>query len=163
MDLSVKMQGALNSQVANEFHSAYLYLSMSAWLDERNLPGMAKWLRKQSQEELGHGMKILGFITDRRGVVELAGISKPPASWDSPAAVFENAFNHEQGVTHAIHGLVELAEGEKDRATVSFLDWFVTEQVEEEASTAAAMERLKLADSHAGALLALDAEFGRRE
>lgn len=163
MDLSVKMQGALNSQVANEFHSAYLYLSMSAWLDERNLPGMGKWLRKQAQEELGHGMKILKFISDRRGVVELAAVSKPPASWPSPAGVFEAAFKHEQGVTHAIHGLVELAEGGKDRATVSFLDWFVTEQVEEEASTSQAAERLKLAGDKPGALLALDAEFGRRE
>ncbi|KPK80908.1 MAG: ferritin [Phycisphaerae bacterium SM23_33] len=161
--LSKKMQDALNGQLNAEMYSAYLYLSMSAYLESINLPGFAAWMRVQASEEMKHAMKFYGHVNDRRGRVTLAAIQAPPAEWSSPLNVFEEVYKHEQKVTGLIHGLVKLAEAEGDRAAGAFLQWFVTEQVEEEASADVLVQKLKLVGDQAGPLFMLDHELGQRE
>jgi ferritin len=129
-----KIEAALNKQLNAELYSSYLYLSMSAYFQSINLPGFANWMRVQTQEELVHAMKFYDFINERGGRVMLQKIDSPPTKWASPLNVFESAYKHEQKVTGLINDLVNLAVGEKDHATNIFLQWFVTEQVEEEAS-----------------------------
>ncbi|MCL4239003.1 MAG: ferritin [Anaerolineae bacterium] len=161
--LSEKMQAALNKQINAELHSAYLYLAMAAYFEHRNLPGFAHWMRLQANEELGHALKFFDFIVERRGRVMLEPVGAVPAEWASSLAVFENALAHEQKVTGLIHGLVNLAVEERDHASDSFLQWFVDEQVEEEASADAVVEQLKLAGDSGVALLILDRELGARQ
>ena len=133
--LSSNMKKALNDQINAELYSAYLYLSMAAYFEDTNLPGMAGWMKAQAQEEVGHAMKFYGYVFDRDSKVELKAIDGPKTKWASPLAAFEDAYKHEQKVTGLIHKLVDLANKEKDHATRSFLNWFVDEQVEEDAST----------------------------
>lgn len=160
--LSKKMEQALNKQVNAELYSAYLYLSMDAYFRSQNLNGFANWMRVQMQEEQTHGMKIYDFIAERGGRVTLKAIDEPPTDWDSPLAVFEAVCEHERKVTGLIGGLVDLAMKEKDHATNSFLQWFVDEQVEEEASADLIREKLKMLKSSAGGLFMLDHELGKR-
>lgn len=157
-----KIQNALNEQINAEMASAYLYLSMSAWFDSINLKGMAHWMRIQSKEEMGHAMKIFGYINERSGRVELSTVQGPAQEWASPLAAFEAAYSHERGISSRFDRLMELAQSEKDHATVIFLQWFVTEQVEEEAAASEAVEKLKMAGDNKGALYILDREFGAR-
>jgi ferritin len=157
-----KIEGALNQQLNAELYSSYLYLSMSAYFQSINLPGFANWMRVQAQEELVHGMKFYDFINERGGRVMLQQVKAPPAEWSSPLDVFENAYKHEQKVTGLINDLVNLAVGEKDHATNIFLQWFVTEQVEEEASANEVVQKLKLVGKDSGGLFMLDAEMGQR-
>ncbi|MEW6577888.1 MAG: ferritin [Chloroflexota bacterium] len=161
--LSEKMQAALNKQINAELHSAYIYLSMAAYFEDKNLTGFAHWMRVQAKEELGHAMKFFDFIVERRGRVLLEPVAAVPIEWASPLAVFENALAHEQKVTGLIHGLVNLAIEERDHAANSFLQWFVDEQVEEEASADAIVQQLKLAGDSGVALLMLDRELGARQ
>jgi ferritin len=161
--LSKKMQDALNGQLNAEMYSAYLYLSMSAYLESINLPGFAAWMRVQASEEMKHAMKIYGYVNERRGRVTLTAIQAPPAEWSSPLNLFEDAYQHEQKVTGLIHDLVKTAAAEDDQATHAFLQWFVTEQVEEEASADAVVQKLKLVGDQAGPLFMLDHELGQRE
>ena len=156
------MQEALNKQINAELYSAYLYLSMSANFESANLPGFATWMRAQAQEEVGHAMRIYNFVVERLAKVVLTGIEGPPAQWDSPLAAFEDAFKHEQEVTGMIDELVALAGAEKDNASATFLQWFVTEQVEEESSVDEVVQKLKLAGDAPSALLVLDGLFGQR-
>ncbi len=156
------MQEALNKQLNAELYSAYLYLSMSANFESANLPGFATWMRAQAQEEVGHAMRIYNFVVERLGKVVLTGVEGPPAQWDSPLAAFEDAFKHEQEVTGMIDELVALAEAEKDNASATFLQWFVTEQVEEESSVDEVVQKLKLAGDAPSALLVLDGLLGQR-
>jgi len=160
--LSAKLQEALNKQINAELYSAYLYLSMSASLEAQNWGGMATWLKAQAQEELGHAMKIYGYVFERNGTVELGQIDAPKGSWASPLKAFEDAHKHEIKVTGLINKLVELAAKEKDHATTAFLQWFVTEQVEEEASTLDVVDKLKLIGDHTGSLFMLDRGLGQR-
>ena len=141
--LSDKMLKELNNQIQEEMYSAYLYLSMAAWFESINLKGFAKWMYVQFSEEQKHAKKFYGYIYDRQGVVKLLALKEPPSTWDSPLAAFQDAYKHEQHITGRIHMLVDLAVQEKDRATQVFLDWFVNEQVEEEASTSEIAEILK--------------------
>jgi ferritin len=157
------MQAALNKQINAELHSAYIYLSMAAYFEDKNLTGFAHWMRVQAKEELGHAMKFFDFIVERRGRVLLEPVAAVPIEWASPLAVFENALAHEQKVTGLIHGLVNLAIEERDHAANSFLQWFVDEQVEEEASADAIVQQLKLAGDSGVALLMLDRELGARQ
>jgi len=160
--LSKAMEKALNEQLNAELYSAYLYLSMAAWFESQNLPGFATWMRIQNREETGHAMKFFGFVTERRGRVTLQAIEAPAKDWKSPLAAFEAALEHEQYITGRIGELVNLAIKEKDHATNAFLQWFVNEQVEEEASVDKIVQKLKMAEKAPGALLMLDHELGKR-
>jgi ferritin len=159
---SKKMEKALNEQINAEAYSAYLYLAMSAYFESENLSGFAAWMRIQSQEESGHTMKFFDFINERRGRVVLKAIEQPAKQWKSPLAAFEAAFEHEQMISGRINDLVNMAVTGKDHATGAFLQWFVTEQVEEETSVDKVVQMLKMADKAPGALFMIDRELGRR-
>ncbi len=160
--ISHQIQDAFNDQLNAELYSAYLYLSMSAYFESMNLKGFANWMRTQAQEEMLHAMKFYSFINDRGGRVVLSAIDGPPVKWDSPLAAFEDAYRHEQKVTGLINNLVDLAMQEKDHSAGAFLQWFVTEQVEEEASADAVVQKLKLAGGQGAALFMIDAELATR-
>lgn len=160
--LSEKMEEALNEQVNAELYSAYIYLSMAAYFRKTNLPGFARWMELQAQEEVGHAMKIYAFIDERGGAVALKAIDGPPTEWGSPLEAFEAAYGHEQKVTGMINDLVDLADEVDDKAAGAFLQWFVTEQVEEEASAHEIVQKLKLIGDQAGPLFMLDNVMGRR-
>ena len=159
---SDKMTKAMADQVNAEFYSSYLYLSMNSYLASVNMAGMANWMRMQTQEELYHGMKMYDFILERGGRVILDGIAQPQGEWDSPLAVFEHAYAHEQKVTGLINDLVNIAQDERDHATNIFLQWFITEQIEEEANASGIVHKLQLIGNDASALFALDQELGSR-
>lgn len=161
--LSDNMQAAMNKQINAELHSSYVYLSMAAYFESRNLRGFANWMRVQAQEEVGHAMRFFDFINERRGRVLLEPVGAVPTEWASPLAAFEDAFKHEQKISGMIHDLVNLAIAEKDHAASSFLQWFVDEQVEEEASADAIVQQLKLAGDSGVALLMLDREMAGRK
>jgi ferritin len=156
------MGKALNEQINAELYSAYLYLAMSAWFESQNLPGFAAWMRIQNREEVTHAMKLFKFVVERRGRVALTAIEEPAKEWKSPLAAFEAAFEHEQYVTGRINDLVNLAVAEKDHATNAFLQWFVNEQVEEEATADSIIQKLKMAEKAPAAMLMLDQVLGQR-
>jgi len=160
--LTEKMQDALNQQVNAEFYSAYLYLAMEAYFKSLNLPGFANWMRVQTQEELLHAMKIYDYVNQRSGRVTLKVIKQPQSEWSSPLAAFEAAYKHEQTVTALINDLVNLAVKEKDHATGTFLQWFVNEQVEEEASANDVVQKLKMTDKAPGGRFLIDQQLGQR-
>ncbi|MGD2107827.1 MAG: ferritin [Phycisphaerae bacterium] len=160
--LNTKVQEAFNKQLNVELFSSYLYLSMGAYFESQNLKGMASWMRAQAAEENEHGMKFFGYINDRGGRVLLAKIEEPTTEWASPLAVFEDACKHEHKVTERINKLVELTADEKDYASNTFLHWFVTEQVEEEATVEDIRDRLKRAGDNTVALIMIDRELGMR-
>jgi len=157
-----KMQEALNEQINAELYSAYLYLSMEAFFQSINLPGFANWMRVQTQEELMHAMKMYDYVNERGGRVTLKSIADPPAEWESPLAVFEAVYEHEQKVTGLINNLVNLAMEQKDHAANMFLQWFVNEQVEEERSADEIVQKIKLMADAPGAMYTLDNEMGQR-
>jgi len=160
--ISKKVTDAFNGQINAETYSAYLYWSMSAALEEMNLPGFASWLRAQAQEEMAHAMKFYNHIIERGGAVVLTSIDAPPTQWDSVKAVFENGLAHEQKVTGLINDLMDLTMAEKDHAGSMFLQWFVTEQVEEEATATEVLGKLEIAGGTAGGLYMLDKEMAGR-
>ncbi|MEW6532910.1 MAG: ferritin [Thermodesulfobacteriota bacterium] len=160
--ISDKIQEAFNKQLNAELYSSYLYLSMAAYFQSVNLLGFANWMRCQAQEELLHAMKFYTFILDRGGKVTLTAVEAPPVKWNSPLQPFEDAYAHEQKVTRLINGLVDLALQERDHAANAFLQWFVTEQVEEEASADGVVQQLKLAGDQGGGLFMIDKELGLR-
>jgi ferritin len=160
--MTKKMQSALNSQVNAELYSAYLYLSMEAYLQSVNLPGFANWMRVQTQEELAHAMKIYDYINDRGAGVTLGAIAAPKGDWKSPLDVAENVLRHERKVTALINDLASLAAQQKDHASCIFLQWFVSEQVEEEKNATGLVENLKLIQKDARGLYMLDRELARR-
>ncbi|KYK28144.1 MAG: ferritin [Theionarchaea archaeon] len=157
-----KIEKALTSQINAEMYSSYLYLSMSSYFSSINLNGFATWMRVQAQEELTHAMKFYDYVIERGGRVTVAAIEAPPAEWDSPLQVFEHVYTHEQKVTGLINDLVNLAIAEKDHATTAFLQWFVTEQVEEESSADEIVQKVKLVGDQGAGLLMLDQELGQR-
>ncbi len=157
-----KIQKALNGQFNLELRSAYHYLGMSAYFSQLNLNGFAQWIRVQAQEELVHAMKIYDFINDREGDIELRDVEGSPIEWDGPLDAFENAYEHERLVASQINNLVDLSLVEKDHATNTFLQWFVTEQVEEEAITHEIVQKLKLVGTDGNGLFILDRDMGQR-
>jgi ferritin len=157
-----KMQKALTEQLNAEMYSSYLYLSMSSYFQSIELAGFANWMRVQAKEELMHAMKIYDYVIERGGRVLLRQIDSPPTEWDSPTAAFEHTYDHEQKVTGLINGLVDLAINEKDHATNNFLQWFVAEQVEEEASANGVLQKVKLVGNAGEGLLMLDRELATR-
>jgi ferritin len=160
--LNEKMEKNLNNQVNAELYSSYLYLSMSAYFSEINLNGCAHWMRLQAQEELLHALKLYDYINERGGRPVLDSIEAPPKSWDSPTDVFENVLSHEHKVSSLINDLVDLAIGLKDHATNNFLQWFVSEQVEEEASANEVLQKIRMTGNEGGGLFMLDQELGKR-
>lgn len=157
-----KILKAFNDQINAEMYSSYLYLSMESYFQSISLEGFAKWMRGQVQEELMHGMKMYDFVNERGGRVTLEAIDKPDSNWKSPLAAFEHVLKHEQHVTALIDDMVELAISEKDHASNIFLQWFVSEQVEEEASVGAVVDKLKLIKDNNSGLFMVDAEMGKR-
>lgn len=157
-----ELQDALNRQINNEMSSAYIYLSMAAYCESVNLPGMAHWMRVQHQEEMEHAMKFFDFITDRNGRVLLQTIPQPPTGFKSALDAFEQTLAHEQKVTDAINKLYELALQKKDYPSQVFLQWFITEQVEEEKDASQIVETLKIISDKPHSLIYLDKQLGKR-
>ena len=160
--LSKKMLDALNAQINAELYSSYLYLAMAAQFEADNLKGFGRWMQVQAQEEHAHAMKMYSYVNSRGGRVTLTQIAAPPAKWASPLAAFEAVLKHEQKVTKAIGKLVEVARADVDNATEVFLQWFVTEQVEEEASAGDVVEKLRMIKGAPQGLLMLDGMLGGR-
>ncbi|MDD2463845.1 MAG: ferritin [Desulfobulbus sp.] len=160
--LKKKMLKALNDQINAEMFSSYLYLSMESYFQSISLTGFAAWMRVQVQEELMHGMKFYDFVNERGGKVTLEAIAKPESTWETPLAAFEAIQKHEEHVTSLINALVDLAITEKDHASNNFLQWFVSEQVEEEASVGEVVEKMKLIKDNPSGLFMMDAELGKR-
>jgi ferritin len=160
--LNDKMQTELNEQINAELWSAYLYLSMSAWFSAKNLPGFANWMYAQFQEEQGHAMKIFRYVLDRGGKVTLKPVAEVPLTWKSPADAFLHTLHHEQTVTSLFHALMDTAVELKDYATQSFLQWFINEQVEEEATAEEIYQTLSDVEAKPGILRMIDKEFKAR-
>jgi len=158
-----KIQEALNDQINKELYSAYLYLSMSAYLEAQSLPGAAKWMKLQAEEEVEHAMKIFSFVNERDGRVLLAPIEGPKQEWTSPLEVFQQALKHEIFVTESINNIVTSASDEKDYATLNFLQWFVAEQVEEEANARENVEMFKRVENNPHGLFMVDRALAARE
>ena len=160
--LSKTMEDALNEQINKELYSAYLYLSMAAYCESVSLPGFAHWMRAQAQEEQEHAMKLYDFVFEQGGRVVLKAIDAPPVEFESPMAVFSSTLEHEQKVTAFIDALYSLAVEEKDHASQVHLQWFISEQVEEEKSASQILERLNLVDDKAQSLVMVDRHLASR-
>lgn len=160
--ISKKMTDAVNNQINAELYSSYLYLAMAAYFEDLGLPGFTNWMKCQAQEENTHAMKFFDELCERDGRVVLEAIDKPQTEWDSPLAAFEAVYAHEQKVTSLINNLVALAREETDPASEVFLQWFVTEQVEEEAAAKAIVDELKLIEGHPQGLFMIDRELRQR-
>lgn len=160
--ITAKMQDAINDQINYELYSAYIYLSMSAYYLSINLPGFANWMHVQAQEEMFHAMKFYGFVNGRGGRVTLTTIAGPETSWENPSSPFIDALLHEQKVTTRINNLVNMAIEERDHASNIFLQWFITEQVEEEANAEAIIRQLELIGNDKSGLFMIDRELGLR-
>lgn len=160
--ISKKVQQAFNSQLNEELFSSYLYLSMAAHFEAKNLKGFAHWFRIQSQEEYGHALKFFNFILQKGGKVSLTQIATPKTEWNSIAEVFNDTLKHEQKITDLINKLVEVSMEEKDYAAHTFLQWFVTEQVEEEANVEEIIQKIEMIGDNKSGLFLLDNELGSR-
>ncbi len=160
--INKKMETALNEQITFEIYSAHLYLSMAAYLASIDLPGFSHWMRIQYQEEIAHSFKMFDYVIERDGRAKICQINEPQFEWGSVLETFESAYSHEQKVTNRFNNLVDIALAEKDHASHIFLQWFINEQVEEEATAKGIIQQLKmLADSKAG-LFQIDRELGQR-
>ena len=160
--ITQKMTDAINEQIKNEIYSYYLYLAMAAYFADTNLKGMEAWMRMQAKEEDSHAMKFFQYLLEQRAPVKLLTIPAPPADFDSPLDVFKKSFEHEKFVTAKINELVDIARAEKDKATEMFLQWYVTEQVEEESSFDEVIRQLNLVGDDGTGLYMLDQEMAAR-
>lgn len=160
--LSKNLETALNDQIKHELYSAYFYLSMSAWAESSNMPGAAKWLGKQAQEEQGHAMKLFGYVHDRGAKVTLQAIPQPASEYTSLLDVFEQVKEHEGKVTSLINRLYEIALKENDYASQVELQWFVKEQVEEEKNAAMIVDALRSVGTQGASLFMVDRWLGER-
>lgn len=160
--LSKSVQKAINDQIAAEFYSAYLYLSMSAYFQSVNLNGCAHWMRLQYQEEVSHALKLFDYVHEREGQVTLETIEQPKSRFKSALDVFEQALDHEREVSGMINKLYALTQKENDYPTTIKLQWFITEQVEEEKNSGAIVEQLKMIGDNKIALIMLDRQLGAR-
>jgi len=161
--ISKVMEDAINAQITRELFSANLYLSMAAYYHSRNLNGFANWMRIQAAEEMQHGMKFFDYLLERDGKVVLGVIDAPPTEWKSTLDAFEKALEHEKFITKNINELADLAFEQRDHATSNMLQWFVNEQVEEEATAGEIVDRLKLAGDSKSPLFMLDSELKSRK
>ncbi|MFB6105868.1 MAG: ferritin [Halobacteriaceae archaeon] len=160
--LSESVEAALNEQINAELYSEYLYLSMAAYYEDVGLQGFASWMRAQAAEERAHAMRIYDFVLERDGRVTLEAIDAPPTEWDGPTAAFQAAYDHEVEISGMIDDLVALAREENDNATENMLQWFVAEQVEEEATAQDVLDKLEHVGDEGMGLLMVDQELGQR-
>lgn len=162
MELSKKMQDALNNQIKEEMASTYIYLSMAAYCESINLGGFAHWMEAQAREEWSHAMKFYNYIHERGGRVTLQAIGQPPVEFGGPIDVFEKTLAHEQFITGCIHDLYALAVEDKDYASLGLLQWFINEQVEEEKSAGDILNMLKMVGDKGQGLIMLDRQLAQR-
>lgn len=162
MNISEKMESALNAQVNAEVSSAYLYVSMAAWLDANDLPGCAHWMKKQAQEELEHAQKLYDYVYARGGKIIYGAISAPQSEWTRVTEVFEGVLSHEQSVTEMIYDLTALADELKDYSTKHLLGWFLEEQVEEEKNASEILAKFKRMGSSGISLSHIDKDLSER-
>lgn len=160
--ISKVMQDAINEQINKELFSSYLYLSMAVYFENQNLPGFAKWMRVQTDEEREHAMKFFEYLIERGGSPELKAISAPAKTWASTAVCFDEVLKHEQFVTKSINELYELALKEKDYPSQILLQWYISEQVEEEKNASDIIAGLKQIEARETAVLMLDKALGKR-
>ncbi|MCL7938146.1 MAG: ferritin [marine benthic group bacterium] len=161
--ISDRLRDEINEQIKYEMYSAYMYLAMSAWCAERNLSGFAHWMNLQAQEEVDHAMRFFNFLLERGARVELQALDAPPSEYGDPVAVMEKSLEHEKFVSSRIHHLYKLATEEGDYPAQVMLQWFVSEQVEEEASIDEIVERMKMFGSDGTSLLMVDTQLGARQ
>lgn len=161
--LNKKIEQELNKQLNKELFSSYLYMSMSAYFQSVDLLGFANWMHIQAQEEMVHAEKFYNFINERNGRVVLEAIDRPQSEWESPLNAFKDSLKHEEFITASINDIVGISMEEKDYATQIFLQWFVTEQVEEEASVNEIINKLKLMKDAPGGIFMLDKELSQRQ
>lgn len=157
-----KLAQAFSDQINKEYYSAFLYLDMANWLNSIGLPGAANWTYVQYQEELAHAQNLFLYLLRREVCADLKPIAEPEGNWDSALDVFKHVLAHEKTVTASIDNLVSLAMEEKDHAAYIFLQWYVTEQVEEESTASDLVQKLEMAGNHANALLMLDGQMAGR-
>lgn len=160
--ISPAMEKALNNQINKELYSSYYYFAMAAYLDNEGFEGMANFMKAQALEETTHAQKFYDYISEQGGRVVLEAIDKPPVDYKSPKEIFSLALEHEKFVTSLINNLVKLALEENDFATKAFLDWFITEQVEEEATMDNIVNKFKIVGDNGHGLLMLDTQLGER-
>jgi len=160
--LSQKLQAALNRQINEEYYSSYIYTAMVAYMEDLNLDGCAHWMRMQAEEEHQHARKIFDYMTERGGRVELMEVKAPPREWDSPVEAFKAALEHEKFMTQNINELADLALSEKDHATNNLMQWYVTEQVEEEANVDDILKKLEMVGGTGHGLFLIDRELKTR-
>ena len=161
--LSKKLQEAINDQINFEFYSAYVYLSMCAWFKDQNFNGFAHWMEVQTREEIFHAMKFFNFVFDRGGNVAMATVKVPAGDWKSPLDTFKQAFEHEQTVTSRISDLMDLALKERDHVAAALLQWFINEQIEEEANVRNIVDQLKMMGESKDSVFMLDRELNARQ
>lgn len=160
--LSQKLVDALNDQISFEIHSALIYKAMQAYFEAEDLPGMANWMDIQFQEEMSHAEKMFQFVCETGGRVKMLAMEEPCNDYSSPLNAFETALSHEQIVTSRINNLMDLAQQEKDHAAQIFLQWFVTEQVEEESNVSHIIAQLKRIKEDGRGLMMIDQELSKR-
>lgn len=160
--LDKKLEDAFNDQINKELYSEYLYLAMKALFAEMNLPGFVNWFDVQVQEERAHAMGMFDYVNERNAQVRLEAIEKPEVKGTTPLEIFEQVLEHEEYVTSRINALMDVAEEVKDRAALSFLDWYLKEQVEEESNVGGVLANLKLIGDDKKALFMLDKELATR-
>lgn len=161
--INEKIQSALNKQINEELYSAYTYLAFASKADQLGLPGFVNWFKTQYQEELDHADRFFNYILERNGAVELDAIKKPEVGDETALTLFEKALLHEQYISDCIFQLKELARSERDHATDVFLEWFVSEQVEEEANARTVIDQLKMIDGNPNGLFMVDRELASRK
>ena len=157
-----RIQEAINVQINNELYSAHLYLSMAAYFESVSLPGFAHWMRLQFEEETAHALKLFDYVNDRDGRVTLYAIEQPPIEFESPHTVMRMALEHEKAVTEMINSLYALAVAERDHASHVLLEWFITEQVEEEKTLDEIVDHMALIGDDGTGLLILDGRLAQR-
>ena len=160
--LSKNLENALNEQINAEMYSSYMYLSMAAYIESLGLKGFANWMRVQVQEENAHAMKLYNFVIERGAAVKLKAIDAPPSKWKDILSLFEEVLKHEKKVTSLINNLVDISIKANDHATTNMLQWFINEQVEEEAGVNEILDQLKLIDGKGAGLFMMDKELKLR-
>jgi ferritin len=146
--LNKKVEKALIDQIEKEGYSSNLYLSMASWAESKGLEGISRWLYAQGEEERMHMLKIVGYVNERGGHALISGFAQPPVDFDSVQKMFEQVYEHEQFISNSINDIVAICLEEKDFTTHNWIQWFVTEQIEEEAAASAILDKLKLAGTH---------------